>query len=196
MPQQARKTRHGDPVREKDHPAPDRQLYADHPQKDPAVLRLRYGYAVAIPSSKSTFAQIVFVRDGFVDRYSGDLLVFPSVLRVLTVLLPEDFPFHRNWKMEETHQAYWELFPTLDHVVPVARGGRDDEDNLVSTSMLRNSAKANSTLEELGWSLHPAGDVKRWDGMLAWCTDFIGGDEKLLKDNYIGRWHRAALAYR
>lgn len=98
--------------------------------------------------------------------------------------------------MEETHQAYWELFPTLDHVVPVARGGRDDEDNLISTSMLRNSAKGNSTLEELGWSLHPPGDVSQWDGMLAWCMAFIENDHKLLKDNYIGRWHRAALAYR
>ena len=138
----------------------------------------------------------VFVRDGFVDRYSGDLLVFPPALRVLTALLPDDFPFHRNWKMEKTHQAYWVLFPTLDHVVPIARGGRADEENLVSTSMLRNSAKANSTLEELGWSLHPPGDVKRWDGMLAWCTDFIGSNEKLLKNHYIRRWYRVAVAYR
>jgi hypothetical protein len=165
-----------------------------------AIARREYPFVPAPPavSRKYTEAQAlsVFVRDGFVDRYSGDLLVFPPVLRVLTALLPDDFPFHRNWKMEETHQAYWELFPTLDHVVPVARGGRDDEDNLVSTSMLRNSAKANSTLEELGWSLHPPGDVKRWDGMLGWCTDFIVSDEKLFNDNYIGRWHRAALAYR
>lgn len=162
------------------------------------VARREYPFVPAPPAvtRKYTEAQAlrVFVRDGFVDRYSGDLLVFPPVLRVLTALLPDNFPFHRNWKMEETHQAYWELFPTLDHVIPVARGGRDDEDNLVSTSMLRNSAKANSTLEELGWFLHAPGDMRRWDGMLGWCTEFIENNPKLLKDNYIGRWYRAALA--
>ena len=164
------------------------------------IARREYPFVPAPPAVTRKYSEgqalRVFVRDGFVDRYSGDLLVFPPVLRVLTALLPDDFPFHRNWKMEETHQAYWDLFPTLDHVVPVARGGREDEDNLVSTSMFRNSAKANSTLEELGWSLYPPGDVKRWDGMLGWCTEFIASDEKLLKDNYIGRWHRAALVYR
>ncbi len=122
------------------------------------------------------------------------LSFFPPVLRVLTVLLPDQFPFHRNWKMAETHQVYWDLFPTLDHIVPIARGGGDYEDNLVSTSMLRNSAKANSTLEELGWSLHPPGDITRWDGMLAWCVKFIEIDAMLLKDKYIARWCRALSA--
>jgi hypothetical protein len=148
------------------------------------IARRECPFVLAPPSVTRKFSEAqalrVFVRDGFVDRYSGGFLVFPPVLRVLTALLPEEFPFHRNWKMEETHQAYWELFPTLDHVVPVARGGRNDEVNLVSTSMLRNSAKANSTLEELGWSLHPSGDMRRWDGMLAWGVEFIGNDEKLI----------------
>jgi len=164
------------------------------------IARQEYPFVPPPPAvvRRHTEAQAlrVFVRDGFVDRYSGDLLVFPPVLRVLTALLPDDFPFHRNWKMEETHQAYWELYPTLDHIVPVARGGEDHEDNIVSTSMLRNSTKANSTLEELGWSLHAPGDVKLWDGLLGWCTEFVENDERLLKDKYIGRWHRAALAYR
>ena len=136
----------------------------------------------------------VFVRDGFIDRYSGNRLLFPPVLRLLSVMLPTAFPFHRNWKMTETHPAYWGLFPTLDHIVPVARGGPDDEDNLVSTSMLRNSAKANWTLEELGWSIHPPGDMNQWDGMLAWCMEFAKKDEAIIKDKYIGRWYRAALS--
>ncbi|MFF0818704.1 HNH endonuclease [Rhodococcus sp. NPDC003318] len=52
--------------------------------------------------------------------------------------------------MSQTHFAYWELFPTIDHIVPVTRGGADDESNWVTTSMLRNSAKAHWTLDELG----------------------------------------------
>jgi hypothetical protein len=92
----------------------------------------------------------VFVRDGFIDRYSGQRLIFPGVLRLLSIFLPDEFPFQKNWKMTETHIAYWELYPTIDHVVPIARGGNDDKSNWVTTSMLRNTAKSNWTLSELG----------------------------------------------
>jgi HNH endonuclease len=54
--------------------------------------------------------------------------------------------------------AFWEVGATIDHVVPVTRGGADDESNWVTTSMARNSAKMNWTLEELGWTLHPPGN--------------------------------------
>ena len=60
--------------------------------------------------------------------------------------------------------------------------------------MLRNSAKANWTLEELGWSIHPPGDMTQWDGMLAWCMEFVEKDRELIKDKYISRWYRAALS--
>jgi hypothetical protein len=48
--------------------------------------------------------------------------------------------------MSETHIIYWALFPTIDHVVPVAREGPDEDKNWVTTSMLRNAAKSNWTL--------------------------------------------------
>jgi hypothetical protein len=94
--------------------------------------------------------------------------------------------------MSETHQSYWELFPTLDHIVPIARGGVDKDENIVSTSMRRNSAKSNWTLEELGWSLHPPGDRSRWDGMLAWFMDFIKKNPHITQEKYIVRWYKAA----
>jgi len=168
--------------------------------KASAVASREYPFVPIAPMATRIFSEAqafrVFVRDGFIDRYSGSHLLFPPVLRILTALLPAEFPFHRNWKMDKTHQAYWELFPTLDHVVPVARGGQNDEENLVSTSMLRNSAKGNSTLEELGWILHPPGDMTRWDGMMSWCLEFIGNNNELARDAYIGRWCRAAVTRR
>jgi len=108
----------------------------------------------------------IFIRDGFIDRYSGTRLIFPGVLRVLSKLLRTDFPFHPNWKMSATHPAYWELFPTIDHVVPVTRGGVYDESNWVTTSQLRNSAKGLWTLDELGWELYPPGDYASWNGLM------------------------------
>jgi hypothetical protein len=38
----------------------------------------------------------VFVRDGFVDRYSGGRFVNPAVLRILFNLFPSEFPFSRT----------------------------------------------------------------------------------------------------
>ncbi len=32
----------------------------------------------------------IFLRDGFVDRYSGEKLVFPPVLRIMSSVMPED----------------------------------------------------------------------------------------------------------
>jgi len=136
----------------------------------------------------------VFIRDGFLDRYSGDRLIFPGVLRLLAKVIPDAVPFQLNWKMSETHPAFWELFPTIDHVVPVARGGADDESNWVSTSMLRNSAKSNWTLEEIGWQLVAPGDLSDWDGLLGWFLGYMDGEPEHQKDPYLRKWYRAGKA--
>jgi len=138
-----------------------------------------------------TEAVSVFLGDGFIDRYSGQRLVFPGVLRLLHLRLPSQFPFQKNWKMTETHMAYWQLFPTVDHEVPIARGGKSEPDNWVSTSMLRNSAKANWLLEELGWTLHPAGDLNQWDGMADWFIRETKKAPECLRDAYLRSWHIA-----
>jgi hypothetical protein len=120
--------------------------------------------------------------------------VFPRTLRALSLLLPEAFPFHPNWKQSVTHSAFWELYPTIDHVVPVARGGADDESNVVTTSMLRNAAKANWLLTELGWSAELAPVVKGWDGLVKWFLDTSKSNETLRGDVSITRWRRALAA--
>jgi len=112
----------------------------------------------------------VFVRDRFTDRYSGRRLVFPGTLRLLSSLLENEendcFPHHPNWRTDKCHFAFWELYPTIDHVEPVTRGGQDREPNWVSTSMLLNGAKGNYSLDQLGWKLHPVDDG--WDGLTGW----------------------------
>jgi len=135
----------------------------------------------------------IFIRDGFIDRYSGEQLIFPPVLRILSKLMPDEFPFHKNWKMSECHNAYWQLYPTIDHVLPVSRGGEDNESNWVCTSQLRNSAKSNWLLDELGWYLYDAGDVNKWDGMLAWFMKYVNDNPTVIDDSYINKWYRAVV---
>ena len=133
----------------------------------------------------------VFLRDGFIDRYSGEMMVFPPVLRLLSYLMPDEFPFHKNWKISECHLGYWQLLPTVDHIIPVSRGGADKESNWVCTSQLRNSAKSNWLLEELGWQLHKPGDLNEWDGLVNWFMSYVIENPGILGDGYMRSWHRA-----
>lgn len=135
----------------------------------------------------------IFVRDGFIDRYSGDKLIFPGALKILSEIFPDEFPYHKNWKMSECHIAYWELVPTIDHIVPIARGGADNEENWICTSFIKNAAKSNFTIEELDWKIIPAGDIEEWDGMLMWFVSYIKEHKLLLKDNYIKKWFDVAV---
>ncbi|KXH81854.1 HNH endonuclease [Sporosarcina sp. HYO08] len=130
----------------------------------------------------------VFMRDGFLDRYSGEKLLFPPVLRILSEIYPKEFPFHPNWKYNECHSAYWDLLPTIDHIIPVALGGTNNKENLVTTSMKRNSAKSNFTLDELNWALYPEGRMENWDGKLGWFFRFINENPNFLERPYIKQW--------
>lgn len=162
------------------------------------ILRTKYPFVGTSKASRRyTERQSlrVFYRDGFIDRYSGIQLVHPGALRLLSVVLPDEFPAHRNGDTSKSHFAGWELFPSIDHLVPVARGGADDETNWVTTSMLRNSAKSLWTLQELGWALVPAGDMTAWDGLTRWYVDYLTlHPELLIEQQYLRRWFTATLA--
>lgn len=172
-----------------------RALSAGSPEAARTILATRYPFAPE-PITPRRYGPVestrVFVRDGFIDRYSGDRLVFPPVLRVISAVLPTTFPFHPNWKTDVTHPAYWEVGATVDHLIPVTRGGADEESNWITTSMARNSAKMNWTLGELGWALHPPGNVREWDGMTRWFLDYSAVNPTLLASGTVRQWYRAA----
>ena len=54
-----------------------------------SILREEYPFIARLPVGRAYDAATstrVFVRDGFIDRYSGERLVFPGVLRLLSRL--------------------------------------------------------------------------------------------------------------
>ena len=131
-----------------------------------------------------------FKRDGFIDRYSGQKLLNPGLLKVLSHYLPDVFPYHAHWKMEECHNAYWEFVPTVDHIYPIALGGADSEENWATTSMLHNSIKSNWTLEQLQWKLCEPGKYEEWDGLTALFVALVEVDSSLVEDAYIRKWYK------
>jgi 5-methylcytosine-specific restriction endonuclease McrA len=137
----------------------------------------------------------IFIRDGFIDRYTGDKLVNPGILKVLSFYFPQNFPYQKNWKMSESHIGYLELAPTIDHLEPIAAGGSDTEDNQITTSMFNNSIKSNWTLKQLRWTLHEKGNIDEWDGLTKLFIKSVDSDQKLKEDNYILNWYKASLKF-
>ena len=136
-----------------------------------------------------------FVKDGFIDRYTGKKLVNPGILKVISYYLPEEFQYHSHWKMDSCHNAYWEFIPTIDHIHPISLGGADDEENWATTSMLNNSIKSNWTLNQLHWELYPSGDYAEWDGLTDMFITLVEANNELLKDGYIKKWYIISLKY-
>jgi hypothetical protein len=133
-----------------------------------------------------------FMEDGFIDRYTGKKLLNPGILKVISYYFPSEFPFQSHWKMTQTHIAYWELLPTLDHIYPIAKGGEDDEKNWVTTSMKNNSIKSNYTIDEIHWKLYPKGNLSDWDGLTSVFLQLVENDKVLLNDPYIKSWYKVS----
>ena len=133
----------------------------------------------------------VFVRDGFIDRYTGLRLVIPPALRMISHVILDTFPYHPNWAEGKCHDAYWDLSATADHVKPVADEGSDDENNLVSTSMATNLQKNSISLEALGWELYPAGKASDWDGLSHFFIRQCDTHPDVLDTRYFKQWYQA-----
>ncbi len=135
----------------------------------------------------------IFLRDQFTDRYTGNKLINPGVLKSISHYLPEEFPYHLHWKVDECHVAYWDLVPTVDHLVPIAAGGVDDESNWVTTNMLNNNIKSNWALEQLHWKVIPINELQKWDGLTSGLISLVDTDESLLQDSYIKKWYQVSI---
>lgn len=65
----------------------------------PSLLRHEYPFSTPKRGHRTYTtgeATRLFVRDGFIDRYCGQRLIFTPVLRLLSRLFPDDFPLHPN----------------------------------------------------------------------------------------------------
>ena len=84
---------------------------AEHGVPDAAAVIARAYPFTPVPPVKRVVrerdAVAVFVSDGFIDRYSGQRLVFPGVLSLLSQVMPDAFPYHPHWRVSMTHPAFW-----------------------------------------------------------------------------------------
>ena len=108
---------------------------------------------------------VTYKRDRFHCRYCGCRVIPTQVMRLISEIFPDEFPYHSNWKAGQTHPAIPSRSATLDHVEPWTRGGVNDPDNLVCACWVCNRVKGDLTLRQLGWELKPIPDNVEWDGL-------------------------------
>ena len=123
----------------------------------------------------------VYIRDGFTDRYSRQKLVHPQVLEIISYYLPKDFPATYHAPLDRTHIAYYDLWPSLEHIEPFSRGGSETMDNFVTTSWVNNLIKGDYSLDEIGERLLPAGDMAEWDGLYGWFQNHTAKNPDLMQ---------------
>ncbi|WP_080634504.1 HNH endonuclease [Leptospira weilii] len=97
--------------------------------------------------------------------------------------------------MSECHIAYWEFIPTCDHIVPIAQGGSDSDENLVTTSMKNNLLKSNFLLNEIGFAVKEKGNLENWNGLIDWYKSYIQDKSIEFFDDSMKRWHNALIRY-
>ena len=59
--------------------------------------------------------------------------------------------------------------------------------------MIRNSAKSNWTIEEMGWNLHEKGQLTHWDGLVQYFIDLTNKNPDYEQDKYVSSWKLVLL---
>jgi hypothetical protein len=134
----------------------------------------------------------VFARDGFINRFTGELLIFPATLRLLSKEFPKELPYQQAWRLGAVHLAYYDLYACANKLVPLSPGGKGEEANLITTTMPYVLARSDSTVEEVGWRLTREGYVDEWDGMSSWYVEYVKEHPELRNENYFNMWFNAA----
>lgn len=92
--------------------------------------------------------QILHRRDGYHCRFCGIPLIRKETRERISKVYPDSLPWgSRNIDQHAAFQAMWLQY---DHLLPHARGGTNDSENIVITCAPCNFARMNHTLEEVG----------------------------------------------
>jgi 5-methylcytosine-specific restriction endonuclease McrA len=112
-----------------------------------------------------TVIAAIYRRDHFCCRYCECRVIPTQIMRLVSEVFPDDFPYHPNRKGGQTHPAITSRSATLDHVLAWTLGGRNDSENLVCACWICNRIKGDLTLDQLGWELRPIASDSEWDGL-------------------------------
>lgn len=121
---------------------------------------------VAQRMPESAVKRALIERDGHHCRLCGMPVIRAEVRQHLHRAYPDALPWGR--RNSEQHAAFQVLWLQYDHLIPHARGGSNDLENMLIACAACNFGRMNFTLAEVGFA-EPAtavmGNVTRWDGL-------------------------------
>ena len=114
----------------------------------------------------STEKRLLHERDGYHCRFCGIPVIRAEIRNRLRKLYPDALPWPTNSNKAQ-HPAFQAMWAQYDHVLPHARGGNNNLDNLIITCAPCNFARMNYTLEEVGLADPRLREPVRssWDGL-------------------------------
>ncbi|MDB5987700.1 MAG: endonuclease [Nevskia sp.] len=118
---------------------------------------------VRMPSAEEK--QRLHQRDGFHCRFCG----MPVIRKEIRQRIAKAYPDALQWGRQNItqHAAFQSMWAQYDHIVPHARGGTNDLNNVVVTCAACNFGRMNYLLEEVGLSDPRLREPIRssWDGL-------------------------------
>lgn len=90
----------------------------------------------------------LLLRDGYHCRFCG----MPVIRREIREFIKKIYPEALQWGKQniDQHAAFQAMWVQYDHILPHARGGNNDLDNMVITCSACNYGRMQYTLEEVG----------------------------------------------
>lgn len=118
-------------------------------------------------SEKDKF--IVFRKNKYQCSYTGIKLITHPIIELLSYILPNEFPYNNppngsDKDEKNTHLLVWALWPSVDHIIPVSKGGLNMLDNYTIANSKVNMFKAKFHHEEIGLEMKKHQDSE-WNGL-------------------------------
>ena len=144
--------------------------WSQPPRAENSLPHMRFDQRLTARMPPRTDQKRLLARAGFRCRFCGIPLLRAEMRSAIRKAYPKVLRWgHRN---QDQHAAFQAMWLQYDHLIPHARGGTNDLNNLVVACAPCNNGHANLTLEEVGLT-----DPRErlpiqtdWDGLERFCA--------------------------
>lgn len=109
--------------------------------------------------------KLILLRDGYFCRFCG----IPVIRKEVREVLKKHYPNALKWgsRNPDQHAAFQAMWVQYDHLIPHARGGKTNLENMLITCGPCNYGRMNYLIEEIGIILPPKSSSadENWDGL-------------------------------
>jgi len=105
----------------------------------------------------------VWKRDSWHCRYCGKPVFFSPTLKLLDQINPNHTYYHKNGKTGKMLELFQKMWASVDHIVPISKGGENEIDNY-ATACWKCNLKFREKMVGKDKSNPLDPEAKEWDG--------------------------------